>query len=106
MDTPNVALRKREIAPTITCLHVKTKANPILHLLHHSANSAVLEPVIVQVTSGVKLPTMASVTEVKANALISWEVVATMTTILFVVVMARLMPTSVRQPMQVSTLII
>ena len=58
-----------------------------------------------QVTSGVKLPTMASVTEVKANALISWEVVATMTTILFVVVMARLMPTSARQQMQVSTLI-
>jgi hypothetical protein len=78
---------------------------PHLLLLHHSAKPAVLEPVIVQTTSGVKLPAMASVTEAKASALISWEEPATMTTILFVVVMARLMPTSARQPMQVSTLI-
>ena len=90
----------------VLACHMATPSLLYLLLLHHSAKSAVLEPVIVQVTSGVKLPTMASVTEVKANALISWEVVATMTTILFVVVMARLMPTSVRQPMQVSTLII
>ena len=58
-----------------------------------------------QVTNGVKLPAMASVTEAKGSALISWEVPATMTTILFVVVMARPMPTSARQLMQVSTLI-
>ena len=58
-----------------------------------------------QVTNGVKLLSMASVTEAKGNALISWEVPATMTTTLFVVVMARLMPTSARQIMQVSTLI-
>jgi hypothetical protein len=76
-----------------------------LLLLHHSAKSAVLEPVIVQVTSGVKLTAMASVTEAKGNALISWEVPAIWTTILFVVVMAGLMPTSARQPMQLSTLI-
>ena len=79
---------------------------PHLLLLHHSAKPAVLEPVIVQTTNGAQLLAMASVTEAKGNALISWEVPATMTTILFVVVMALLMPTSVRQPMQVSTLII
>ena len=79
---------------------------PHLLLLHHSAKPAVLEPVIVQTTNGAQLPTMASVTEAKGNALISWEKPATMTTILFVVVMARLMPTSARQLMQVSTLII
>jgi hypothetical protein len=84
---------------------VKTKANPFLRLLHHSAKPAVLEPVIVQTTNGAQLLAMASVTEAKGNALISWEVPAIWTTILSVVVMARLMPTSVRQPMQVSTLI-
>ena len=78
---------------------------PHLLLLHHSAKTAVLEPMNVQVASGVKLLSMASVTEAKGSALITWEVPATMTTILFVVVMARLMPTSARQLMQVSTLI-
>jgi hypothetical protein len=77
-----------------------------LLLLHHSAKSAVLEPVIVQVTSGVKLTAMASVTEAKGNALISWEVAPVPVTIhLSVVVMALLIPTSARQLLKVSTLI-
>ena len=59
-----------------------------------------------QVTSGVKLLSMASVTEAKGNALISWEVAPVPVTIhLSVVVMASLTPTSARQLMQVSTLI-
>jgi hypothetical protein len=60
----------------------------------------------VQTTNGAQLLSMASVTEAKGIALISWEVAPVPVIIhLFVVVMARLMPTCARQPMQVSTLI-
>ncbi len=59
-----------------------------------------------QTTNGAQLRTMASVTEAKGNALISWDVVPVPVTIhLSVVVMALLIPTSAWQRMQVSTLI-